>query len=426
MRSHRELVEEAWVAFAGPEGWRSVVWPAAFATAALVLLVYDHLQQRINQLIFWLCVALIGSVFAWMVETTRRKSMELALEHRRASLDDATGLPNRAALLATMSAFLGADERRILVLCEMDGLPAYYDGFGDVAGNSLVSRVAGRIVEAVAPVGGSVFRVEMSRFAVLAPADGGISGEVLLSSSMAFVGEEGADVLIGRSYGEVVIPDQADQPELALQLAGQRVTAYKQRQQRSARRQAHAVLMAVLDARRPELREHLRDVAFRSISVSRRLGLPREEIDDVFLAAELQDIGLLTVPERTLEKESALAQDESDLIRNHPVAGSRIVGAAPGLSSVAAIIRSISERFDGQGHPDGLAGDRIPAGSRVIAVCVAFAAMTSARPYRAPRSAEEALAEMRRLAGTQFDPVAVDALAADLAEEAGRVVSLTA
>ena len=115
-----------------------------------------------------------------------------------------------------------------------------------------------------------------------------------------------------------------------MQIAGQRLTAHNQRQHRSARRQAHAVLMAVLGARRPELREHLRVVVYRAIALGRRLGLSREEMDDVALAAELQDVGLLAVPEAVLEKRTALSPEEAAMIRNRPVAGEQIIGSAPG------------------------------------------------------------------------------------------------
>ena len=229
--------------------------------------------------------------------------------------------------------------------------------------------------------------------------------------------EEGRDLLIGRCYGEVAIPDEAPNPVLAMQIAGQRLTAHNQRQHRSARRQAHAVLMSVLAARRPELREHLRVVAYRAISLGRRLGLGREEIDDVALAAELQDVGLLAVPEATLEKETQLTEEEAALIRGRPVAGERIIGSAPGLAPVAALVRASAENFDGTGFPEGLSGEAIPIGARIIAVAVAFAAMTAPRPYRGAGSAEDALAELRRCAGTQFDPRVVEALAADLSEE---------
>ena len=202
-----------------------------------------------------------------------------------------------------------------------------------------------------------------------------------------------------------------------MQIAGQRLTAHNQRQHRSARRQAHAVLIAVLSARRPELREHLRVVTYRAISLGRRLGIDREEMDDVALAAELQDIGLMAVPEAILEKESPLTEIEAAMIRERPVAGERIIGTAPGLAPVAALVRASAEHFDGSGFPDGLAGEAIPTGARIIAVAVAYAALTAPRPYRGEMSAEDALGEMRRCAGTQFDPQVVEALAADLSEE---------
>jgi two-component system, cell cycle response regulator len=99
------------------------------------------------------------------------------------------------------------------------------------------------------------------------------------------------------------------------------------------------------------------------------------------------------------------------------VAGERIIGAAPGLAPVAALVRASSEHFDGSGFPDGIAGEAIPLGARIIAVAVTFAALTAPRPYRAALSTADALEELRRCAGTQFDPRAVEALAADLSEE---------
>jgi GGDEF domain-containing protein len=402
----------------GPGGWRAVAWPAVFAVAALALLIYDHLQQRITHLVFWLCVGLIGCVFGWLVETARRQSMALAGERQRKLRDPVTGLPTRAALLADLAWTISVQrERRTLVVLELEGLQAYYDGFGATMGDSLVAQISGRLLDAATQLGGSAYRIDPIRFAAVVPADGRTFGEILLTAVSSLPDEHASELLIGRSYGEISIPDGAQDPELALQIAGQHVAENKQRQQRSVRRQAHAVLMAVLNARRPELREHLRSIAYRSISLSRRLGMDDQAIDDIFLASELQDIGLLAVPESVLEKKGPLDADEAALIRTHPVAGERIVASAPGLASVAALVRTASERFDGSGYPDGLAGEEIPLGSRIIAVCVAFSAMTSARPYQAARSEEDVLAELRRCAGSQFDPVVVDALVAELAEE---------
>jgi HD-GYP domain-containing protein (c-di-GMP phosphodiesterase class II) len=412
-------VRRAWGAFTGDAGWRAVAWPGLFALFALALLVFDHLQNRIGHLVFWLCVALIAAVFGWLVETARRQSGRLAQEHKRALQDAVTGLPNKAALyLDLRSVMAGSQEAQTMVVFELDGLQAMYDENGEAAGNRFVAGLALRFLQEAIAVGGNAYRIAMDRFVVIAPTEARISGEFLISRSGS-PDSETAFALVGRAYGEVTVPAETQDADTAMQLAGQRVTAFKQGQQRSARRQAHAVLMAVLAARRPDLREHLRTVAFRALSVSRRLGLDRGTIDDIFLAAELHDIGLLTVPETVLEKETALDPAEIALIRNHPAAGARIVASASELISVAEMIAAVSERFDGSGHPDGLVADQIPIGSRILRVCVAYAAMTAERPYRPARTTEEAVGELRRGSGSDYDPVVVEALAADLAEETG-------
>jgi GGDEF domain-containing protein len=402
-----------------------VAWPTAFAIAALLLLVFDHLQGNIDHLVFWLCVGLITSVFIWLVETARRQFERLETVHRSAFQDRVTGLPNRDALVVDLTRTTSAPaEPYTLVVFDLDGLQALYDENGEAAGDRFVAGLALRFLEDTVAVGGSAYRLAMHRFAVLAPSRTQISGEFLVSRS-ALPESDASHSLLGRAYGEVVIPEEAGDADLAMQLAGQRLTSSRQSQQRSARRQAHAVLMAVLAARRPDLREHLRTVAFRALSVSRRIGLDRGAIDDIFLAAELHDIGLLTVPESVLEKETSLDPAEIALIRNHPSAGARIVASAPELACVAEMISAVSERYDGSGYPDGLVAEQIPVGARILRVCIAYAALTAERPYRQARSREEALEELRAGAGTDYDPVVVEALAADLTEEeAGRVDSL--
>jgi HD-GYP domain-containing protein (c-di-GMP phosphodiesterase class II) len=360
-----------------------------------------------------------------MLQMSRRQSGVLEEQSRSALSDQVTGLDNRLRLETDIRDAAGNPaDRRVLLLFDLDGLQTYNDRFGYTAGDELVRRIADAMVQSATLLGGKTYRIDDSRLALLVPAADRRIGEIVLAAT-ANLHDEGRDLLIGRAYGEVAIPEEAADPEIAMQIAGQRLAAHNQRQHRSARRQAHAVLMSVLAARRPELRNHLRVVAYLAISLSRRLGLGREEIDDVALAAELQDVGLLSVPEAILEKEGRLSEDEIALIRNRPIAGERIIGSAPGLAPVASLVRASSERFDGSGIPDGLAGDAIPLGSRIIAVAVAYAAMTAPRPYRSAGSPEDALAELRRCAGTQFDPDVVEALAADLSEELEPVVAPT-
>jgi HD-GYP domain-containing protein (c-di-GMP phosphodiesterase class II) len=129
------------------------------------------------------------------------------------------------------------------------------------------------------------------------------------------------------------------------------------------------------------------------------------------MAAELHDIGKTGIPDAILVKAGPLDEDEWRFMRRHTLIGERIVRAAPSLAPAADLVRSSHEHLDGSGYPDGLSGDAIPLGSRIIAACDAFNAMTSDRPYRKTRAAADAVIELRRCAGTQFDPDVVEALA---------------
>jgi GGDEF domain-containing protein len=400
----------------GPSGWRSLVGPIAFVIVGIALLVYDHLNQRVPALVFWLTLGLIAVVFFRMIETNRRQSRTLAEQRRDAVNDRVTGLRNRSSLEADIAAAAAVPgEGWILVLLEVEGLEARNDRLGYAAGDEMLRSLGRRLVDAVVPLDGIAYRIEASRLAVLVPARGHQLGEIVLAATGSLQGDDATES-VGCSYGEIAIPGEADNAEGALQLAGRRLASNRQRRHHSARRQAHAVLMAALAARHPELRENLRVAAYRAISLSRRLQLDREQIDDIALAAELQQIGLLAIPESTLEHE-ALDEGERAMVRSHTAEGERIVAAAPGLASVARLVRSSAEHFDGSGYPDGAAGEEIPAGARVIAVAVTFAALTGRRARREPVEPAEALTELRRSSGSQFDPRVVEALAAELAEE---------
>lgn len=415
----RKLARKRFLAASiGPRGWQSVVGPAAFALAALILLIFDHLQHRINEIVFWLTAALIASVFAWLVETNRKQSGALKRERRKAMNDSISGLKNANVMQTELEAALAAGEKRVLVMVELEDIQAYYDSLGSAAGDELVRTIAQRLMNCAATLAGSAYRTSENRFAVLVSADGSQLGEVALVVAGSLK-RSGEDFSITGSHGEVALPEEATDPERATQIAGQRLAARKLHQARSARRQTYAVLKAALDARGLHLRDQNNEVAYRAIALGRRLGLGAEEIDDISLAAGLQDVGLLAVPESILGKATPLNDDEMTIVRQHPVAGAKIIDSAPALASVAKIVHAASERYDGSGL-SGLSEDGIPLGSRIIAVAVAFTALTSARPYRSADGIEDALAELRRCTGTQFDPQVVAALAEELSEEGSR------
>ena len=201
----------------------------------------------------------------------------------------------------------------------------------------------------------------------------------------------------------------------ALRLADQRMYANKNGRA-SAGRQSTDVLLLVLSERSSQLHEHLNDVAGLSMLTAQRLALPAHEVARIRLAAELHDVGKSALPDTLLNKPGALDAAEWEFVRGHTLAGERIIRAAPSLAHTADLVRSSHERFDGDGYPDGLAGEAIPLGASIIAVCDAFDAMVTDRPYRGAITAADALAELRRCSGAQFRPDVTDAFCALIEE----------
>jgi hypothetical protein len=144
--------------------------------------------------------------------------------------------------------------------------------------------------------------------------------------------------------------------------------------------------------------------------VARELGLPDEAVSEVKTVALLHDVGKIGIPDDVLHKDGPLDEREWAIMRRHPEIGERILRAVPGLEAVADAVRHEHERWDGDGYPDGIAGPAIPLASRIVLVCDAYHAMTSDRPYRRSLGEDAALAELRRCAGSQFDPDVVEAL----------------
>lgn len=151
-------------------------------------------------------------------------------------------------------------------------------------------------------------------------------------------------------------------------------------------------------------------MAVLSSEVARLLGEPDLSIQRIWLAATLHDVGKTAIPEAVLNKPGPLNPQEWEFMHRHTIIGERIVLAAPALANTAPLIRSSHERIDGEGYPDGLRGDEIPLGSRIISVCDAFDAMTTKRSYSEASTTQAAMAELKRCSGTQFDPQVIDAL----------------
>jgi putative nucleotidyltransferase with HDIG domain len=222
--------------------------------------------------------------------------------------------------------------------------------------------------------------------------------------------ESGDGFSISASLGSVRLPDETNDVEQALRLADQRMYAEKHGVRRNiAAGDVKLALLSALSQRDPELSNHLDDVAKLAEQTAQELACPAKLVERVRLAAELHDIGKMAIPEGILQKTGGLTEGEWALMRQHTVVGERILTSSDALADIGPLVRSSHERWDGGGYPDGLAGEQIPLGARIISVCDAFHAMTSDRPYRKAMSAEVAFAELRAGAGSHFDPQVVEA-----------------
>jgi putative nucleotidyltransferase with HDIG domain len=173
-------------------------------------------------------------------------------------------------------------------------------------------------------------------------------------------------------------------------------------------------LAAALDARDPYTAGHSERVSRLSVAMGEELKLPGEEVETLRLGALLHDIGKIGVPDEVLRKPGVLNAAEFEAIKTHPVAGARILRSIPFLAPHIPIVELHHERPDGLGYPYGLRGDEIPLAARIVHVADAFDAITSARAYRSGRIPVEAISELRRCVGTEFDGAAVEALIAAL------------
>ena len=282
------------------------------------------------------------------------------------------------------------------MLFDLDGFKRYNDTYGHPAGDVLLARLGANLGRAMKPYGGA-YRVGGDEFCVLVMT-GASSAKTIIALAAAALSEQGEGFAIKASHGAVILPHEARDATLRDE---DRRPAHVRAQggppllgdAADARHPAAGAAGArARPGRAPEGRRTARDGG------RPRLSLLSEELDEVVRAAELHDVGKMAIPDEILHKPGPLTDAEWSFVRQHTIIGERILGAAPALLAVAKLVRASHEHWDGSGYPDGLAGEAIPLGARIVAVCDAFDAMTTEPalprrderrgcPGRAPRAA---------------------------------------
>jgi diguanylate cyclase (GGDEF)-like protein len=406
------------------------------ASASLMLVV---LWQRSPVL----GAALIGPLIA--IALYQRSTFRELRAMRLALTDPLTGLGNHRHFHERLQRELVAaeEETRPLTLClvDIDNFKRINDGYGHPAGDRVLSQVAARLRQ-----GGEAFRLGGDEFALLLPGldehtavtvaesvvdriaglQLDVVGAITVSAGVATYPFQGAgrDDLVrladsalywakehGKNRVRVYRPDVVELAELKRLAAGP---------DRAARYRAAASLAQAVDARDVYTVSHSGRVSELAARIALRIGGDSELVELTRLAGSLHDLGKLAIPEEILRKPGSLTESERLVLERHPQIGFRMLESL-GVDPVAEWVLHHHERWDGTGYPGGLAGDQIPIGARIIFVADAFDAMTSDRVYRRRLSTGDALAELSRCAGTQFDPSIVAAFAEEIGDPTGAV-----
>lgn len=329
-------------------------------------------------------------------------------------LDAVSGLPNAAQLREDISAFLttrAGSERRTLLIFDLVGFKRYNDSFGFACGDALLRRLARKLTEAVGD-DAWVYRLRGGQFAV-------VTGERETAPLRTRAGdalfELGEGFMTRCAQGSVSIPGDARDVSEALKLADQQVEAERATLRNQGVDDRSLTATSLSTANRSTAPHDVTDLA---VSVGQCLGLAGQELDHLECAASLRDVGMMAAPDAVVEATGRLTDEDWGFVALHTLVGERLLRSNFGMDGVASIVRASHERWDGAGYPDGLAGEDIPLAARVVFVCSAFQDMTTQRPYRAALTSQQALRELERCAGTQFDPAVVAAFVGAFSDRA--------
>ena len=376
-------------------------------------------------------IVILARLVGYRRRVERAREAELARLAHAALTDSLTGLGNLRAFHENLERELQRRARSgstfSIVMLDLDGLKQVNDSLGHQAGDEQIRALAD-CMRATMRVVDSGYRIGGDELMVLLPDQPAWGAYTFAQRFQREASRHRSGVSFTCGIAETTDPEDADglirKADLALYEAkrsGRRVVVYSdslapkpsepsaQRATRHQQRLLATALARAVDAKDAGTRNHCETVSELCARIAFTLGLDDARIERLRLAGLLHDVGKIGVPDRILRKPERLTADEAATMSSHVRIGHAIVAAAE-LEDEARWVLHHHEHLDGSGYPLGLRGDEIPLESRIILVADAFEAMTADRPYRKGCRGEAALAELERLAGTQFDPACVEAL----------------
>lgn len=307
-----------------------------------------------------------------------------------------------------------------VIICDIDGLKMVNDTFGHEAGDRFIKAAANNLIKAVRKQD-ILARTAGDEFALVMPfADKELVEKTIdkIRISTQKCKEHQLPIPLHVSIGYAIVDDENTSIKDAQRIADNNMYREKLHHSRSKKSSIINTLIKMLEARDIITQGHANRTEKLAVRLANIMGMNQRQIDDLKLLAMFHDIGKVGVPDSILFKKGRLTYDEMLKMQRHTEIGHRIALSSPELAHISEWILMHHEWWDGNGYPLGIKGEEIPLECRILAVVDAYDAMTQDRPYRSAMTHEEAVAELKKCAGTQFDPSLVELFLKVLEEEA--------